>query len=280
MSRDCTICDQPLLSIVLPMSLVPLEFDENDLDVTVPLAKSVAVVALDAFPAKIVCDSVDYVRKCEPVASISKSTLTGCLELLDECLGTLYVKHKGQGWQNAKQDEMRDPALVYVWYEGVIGVACFVSFRIVSEPYGSSLYLYEIHVRPLLQGQQLGSKLIGGFHRLAETLCRVNSLSRLESLGRSGSGNVSDSCGQGPFQNKNESSSQVLSLAHYVNLPGVEHFFVSGSGLTVFGDNLRALKWYFGLGYVLSVHSPVDRILRGGKTIAPEYYILYRPVSR
>ncbi|EAZ63498.2 Histone-specific N-acetyltransferase NAT4 [Scheffersomyces stipitis CBS 6054] len=46
--------------------------------------------------------------------------------------------------------------------------------------------------------------------------------------------------------------------------------------LTVFTDNTMALQWYLKLGYQLHPGSPQDRKLRG-KTIKPDYYILFRP---
>lgn len=260
------------------MSQEQLTFDEDDLGITLPLANSVAIVAKSVFPSKLICESVTLSRNCGPVTLIEKSVLSDCLELLDECLGEFYVRHKGQRWKREKQGEMSEPSLVYVWYEDVSGVACFVSFRIVLEPYGRSLYLYEIQVKPLLQGKQLGLTLMNSFHSLAQNLCSINTLYKYSEQAATVSTNDA-SYAAAPPCNANLSNIKYLEqLNPYKNLPQIVNFSVSGTGLTVFSDNLRAFKWYTQLGYVLAVHSPVDKKLRGGKAIAPDYYILYRPV--
>lgn len=49
--------------------------------------------------------------------------------------------------------------------------------------------------------------------------------------------------------------------------------------LTVFSDNEVAINWYRKLGYELSAESPVDRPLRNGKVIKPDYYIMVKYTS-
>lgn len=53
-------------------------------------------------------------------------------------------------------------------------------------------------------------------------------------------------------------------------------FHLDGTGLTVFSDNQHALSWYLRKGYKVAPFSPQDKILRSGKTIKPDYYILLR----
>ncbi|CAI5759442.1 unnamed protein product [Candida verbasci] len=53
---------------------------------------------------------------------------------------------------------------------------------------------------------------------------------------------------------------------------------IYGSSLTVFSDNLRALNWYKSLDYKLITNSPVDKTLRNGKIIKPQYYLMTKPI--
>lgn len=52
-----------------------------------------------------------------------------------------------------------------------------------------------------------------------------------------------------------------------------------GMALTVFSDNERALLWYRNMGYKLTVDSPVDKVLRNGKVIKPDYYLLKHVIT-
>lgn len=54
---------------------------------------------------------------------------------------------------------------------------------------------------------------------------------------------------------------------------------LSGTALTVFSDNRRALSWYETMGYQLTEDSPVDKVLRSGKVIKPDYYLLKRRIA-
>ncbi|EMG48277.1 hypothetical protein G210_1162 [Candida maltosa Xu316] len=51
---------------------------------------------------------------------------------------------------------------------------------------------------------------------------------------------------------------------------------VTATALTVFSENERALNWYKKLNYELTGGSPVDRKLRNGKIVKPEYYLMRR----
>ncbi|RLV93273.1 Histone-specific N-acetyltransferase NAT4 [Spathaspora sp. JA1] len=51
---------------------------------------------------------------------------------------------------------------------------------------------------------------------------------------------------------------------------------LAGTALTVFTDNSVALNWYKGFGYELTSSSPQDKVLRDGKTIKPDYYLMRR----
>ncbi|KAI5969097.1 RNY1, partial [Candida margitis] len=54
---------------------------------------------------------------------------------------------------------------------------------------------------------------------------------------------------------------------------------LSGTALTVFSDNERALSWYSNMGYKLTDDSPSDKLLRNGKVRKPDYYLLKRRTS-
>lgn len=248
------------------MSLVS-DFDEDDSSVTIPLSHSIAKVAEYVFAPTIEIDEKKLTRCCKSALELTDKELLALLNLLDECIGDFYVKHKGHDWNQLKADEMLDPALVYVWYNDGPDLACFVSFRMVNELYGKSLYLYEIHVKPLYQMNQIGSKLISAFHSLA---------SYLNVLVDEHSG---DSVKKGFADDKNNILINSDLLRDLQGLPQRKHFGVSGTGLTVFSDNTRALTWYLGLGYLFASDSPLDRTLRRGVIKKPEYYILYRPTS-
>lgn len=240
------------------------EFNEDDSTVTIPLSSSIATVAEHIFAPSIEIGAKTFTRRCISALKLTTNELAALLQLLEECIGDFYLKHKGRGWNELKAEEMLDPALIYVWYEDGPDIACFVSFRMVNELYGKSLYLYEIHVRPIYQKNKIGGKLISAFHALATHL------------------NVLASQYSRDLASSTESDINKYKdiMPKLLDLPHVNHFSVAGTGLTVFSDNTRALKWYLGLGYVFSNDSPIDRTLRKGVVKKPEYYILYRTTSK
>lgn len=58
------------------------------------------------------------------------------------------------------------------------------------------------------------------------------------------------------------------------------HFSIIGTALTVFSDNVRALKWYLKTGYKYTPWLPRDTKLRGGRVKKPLLYLLYRPLEK
>lgn len=93
------------------------------------------------------------------------------LRVLDSCMGPLYVENNGRNWKKDKLDEMATPGLVYVWYTTSAGdVACFLSFMVVDELEGRTLYLFEIQVLPPWQGLGIGRSLMEVFHSVATRL--------------------------------------------------------------------------------------------------------------
>ncbi|WPK24652.1 hypothetical protein PUMCH_001932 [Australozyma saopauloensis] len=246
-------------------------FDEDDVILNEELGRSIATVASKILPPRCDFNGESYSVKCVSALQIPSSLTERFLELLEKCIGNLYVKIKGAGWKSSKLEEMTDPALVYFWCERDAEIAAFMSFRMVSEPYGQSLYLYEIHVDPRYQGQSRGTQLIQWFHLLAYSL---NELSRIREIS-SDLDNLCDNLRDQLQKNGCEiDSAQLICLSR---LPQSIHFQSAGTGLTVFGENAVAFRWYTSLGYLLSSQSPCDRLLRNGRVVRPEYYILYRP---
>lgn len=246
-----------------PMSLTS-EFDENDENVTVPLGKTIAIVANEVVPKEIQIGGSTFSRSSGSASVLGSDRIESLLLLLDNCLGNLYTIHKGPNWKEVKRKEMIDLALVYLWYEKDEQVACFVSFRTVNESYGKSLYLYEIHVNPLLQGNKVGANLMNLFLMLAQTLRSLGEHANQKSAGSTNNSTISEEL-QKVFEKISSMSS-------------IRFLDIVGTGLTVFSDNTRVLKWYSNLGYTFTRDSPVDRVLRGGKVIRPEYYLLFRPL--
>lgn len=244
----------------------PVPFDEDDSNITIPLGQSVALVSSQTFPSLLIVNDAVFTRRCVSALKLQHGELIALLQLLQECIGSYYTIHKGDGWKPVKLEEMLDPALVYVWYEMGPEIIAFVSFRIVAEGYGNSLYLYEIHVKPQFQAQKLGSVLINSFHSLAACLDAIGAV-------------ANDARGERLSNAMEIISQHKLNVDELSHLVQSQNFVIAGTGLTVFSDNIRPLKWYFSLGYILSNDSPVDRNLRGGVVKRPEFYILYRPIN-
>lgn len=251
--------------IAIPDMNLPLEFDEEDVNITIPLGKSLALLSEVIFPPQIEINTSLLTRESASALELSSEQIESFLQLLDDCIGEFYVKHKGRGWKADKRTEMCDPALVYVWYEHRSEVSCFVSFRVVTELNGQCLYLYEIHVKPRLQDCKLGTKLMGCLHLLADAInffCMVK-------IDRASLSTIHDTW-LNKLQRDNANLQRLLQRDYYS---------VFGTALTVFSDNKRALDWYLGLGYELPGDLSVFRVLRKGKYIKTEYYVLFRPVD-
>ena len=53
---------------------------------------------------------------------------------------------------------------------------------------------------------------------------------------------------------------------------------LTGTALTVFSNNERTLSWYKNMNYSLTADSPLDKVLRHGNVLKPDYYLLKRPL--
>lgn len=215
-------------------------FDEEDQDAMESVASTLCKLVPSVFPDKITVNGKDFARICKPEHQIQVSMISRLIKVIDECMGDLYVKHKGVDWRQEKIEELTEPGLVMLWYADGINICGFLSFKLVMESYGKALYLYEIQILPQYQGKGVGARLMEQFHQLASL---VNS----------------------------QTSNTELELHSLLS--------TEATSLTVFSDNEKAFAWYKRNGYVECSDSPVDRVLRNGTVIKPPYYLLTRPLA-
>lgn len=217
----------------------PLEFDEYSEDIMEPLSLEMAGLAKDNFPEQLLIGLSSFNRH---ISVDPDEELEDFADLIDQGMGDLYKSHRGPNWKEDKVDELSEIGLVFIWYtkEGSSDVDALIAFKMTQPSYGKTLYLYEIQVKPENQGMKIGSLLISHFHQYASQL-------------------------------RQKASQKIVNLF----LPG----FLSTeyTGLTVFSDNEKALRWYKRLGYDLSEESPQDRHTRT-RCIKPDYYELCRRV--
>lgn len=177
-----------------------------------------------------------FTTHSEVAHNLSDEQLQEFIDTIDDNIGDLYVKYRGNEWKDDKEDEMTEPGLVMVWFkddaEELVG---YLSFKLcVDDDVVFVLYLFEIHLVKEYQGKKYGRQIIDQFHDFAQLL----------------------------MNSKNEL-----------------YRTVQGTALTVFSDNERAFKWYSNLGYKLTEGSPVDKKLRSGKVVKPEYYLMRRELQ-
>lgn len=217
-----------------------MDFDEDDYECMENVASSIKTLVPRVFHS----GDEKFTLECKTVAELDPAELQLFVSTIDECMGAMYVKHKGKNWQDEKYEELTEEGLVFVWLAEKSGdkneMCGFLAFKLALELYGKTLYLYEIQICPKLQEIGLGRKMMLSFHELARLL-------------NASVGNL-------------EISYNSLLETKYTSL-------------TVFSDNTRALNWYHRLGYDFSSDSPRDRELRGGKVKKPSYYLLARPIQ-
>ncbi|KAG7665260.1 NAT4 [[Candida] subhashii] len=88
-------------------------------------------------------------------------------DLIEEGLGELYIRHKGEDWKSEKEFELTEPGLAVVWFtekasDDLVG---FLAFKVCLDDEDKLvLYLYEIHISEAFKGMGRGSSLIKQFH--------------------------------------------------------------------------------------------------------------------
>lgn len=192
---------------------------------------------LKSFESQITISDQLLTLRSSPVENVDLGMF---FPLIDKNLGKFYRQVHGANWVQEKEEEMKEPGLMYLWYENlqketetkpqIQSPVAFMSFMVTVDEGKDVIYLYEIHVDPAYHGSRIGTTLVRSLHRAACELARV---------GR-----------------------------------------CSGVSLTVFLANTKALEWYRRLGYELTEGSPRDRRLRSGRVVKPEYYIMNWDVQK
>lgn len=215
-----------------------MNFDEDDPETMLPLVKLMLKFCEDIFPSTLLAHDKVLHRH---LAHGDEAPIDHTVALVDQCMGSLYVSHKGKEWKIKKAAELCEIGLLFVWYskEESSDVAAMVVCKLVDD---HTLYLYEIQVHPDFQNLGLGTKLMNGFHSLAKKL--------------------------------DETSLTDTKLDETLRWNCTTEY----TGLTVFPDNQRALKWYKSLGYDFSPNSPRDKKTRL-RVLKPDYYELEREVN-
>lgn len=212
-----------------------MQFDEYDEDLMKPLAETISKLAAGFFPETILVGA----KLLKRTISAAPPSLESFIDVVDTCMGKLYVKHKGKLWKEEKSEEFLEVGLVFIWYSLENKISAFIAFKPVEESYGKTLYLYEIQILPEFQGDRFGATLMHSFHRLASYI---------------------------------DTRTEDSSLSKH------EHLETDATSLTVFADNTMAFQWYKRLGYTLTDDSPVDRVTRK-RTVKPDYYLMSREID-
>lgn len=143
------------------------DFDEENVTLMTVLAEAVASSARETFPTALKSPTLTQVH-FSTAHGASEALIDQLLALIEANLGLFYSKREGSNWTAKKREEMRETGLVYIYHTDKEGlVVFFLSCKLVLEEDGKYLYLYEIHVEKLYQGQEIGQQLLGGFHKLA-----------------------------------------------------------------------------------------------------------------
>lgn len=215
-------------------------FDESDMDLMDSVSDSLAKLVTQIFPDTLDIDGVTFTRKCVGQHKVEFYMVSRLVRVIDECMGDLYVKHKGENWRDEKIDELTESGLVTVWYADGVEMCGFMAFKLALELYGKCLYLYEVQVLPKYQGKRIGSIFMDLFHRFASAVneCSTNSM-----------------------------------------IPNHSLLDTTATSLTVFSDNERACEWYYRHGYVPTADSPCDKVMRD-RIIKPSFYLLTRPLQQ
>lgn len=217
-----------------------LIFDEDDSYQMELISQSISKLVPDVFPDSINLphdNNVQAKLSVSPIHKLNPQTLNKLISLIDDNLGSFYKKTNGRNWKLEKLEEMNESGLIYIIYSLNDEIISFLSIKLVSEFNDSRvLYLYEIHINPKLHSMKIGSLLMSKFH---------------------------------------DFSTYLNSLADNPKFKLSQYFDNDATNLTVFSDNLRALNWYFKLGYDYTLDSLRDKV-KNGKVIKPSTYMLTR----
>lgn len=221
---------------------------DEELEYTVKEEKLLYSHVLEAFGKELFDPELRLTVEVKRVHRLDEDDVCSCLELLDRNLGPIYSAVNGVHWKSGKREEMAERGLVYVLIRGRDDEALvgFLSMKLVNDYELSVVYLYEIQLCGQWRNRGLGTSLM---KQLDQIVPAINASGTLKKLWYR----------QYPeeYTDKNDPSLEL-----------------SGIGLTVFSENQGAFNLYTKLGYVLHPDSPKDRVLRNGKIIKPQYYML------
>ncbi len=172
------------------------------------------------------------------VGSISTNELNACLDLIDHNLGAIYARLHGPTWKMDKIKEMKDSGLIYILLKD-----------------GST---------------EVSSKLAGflSMRLLVDGDLSVLYLYEIQ-LDKA-------------YQNNKIGSQAMKHLSTIPDKLNMNRRYLSrfypldGISLTVFSDNLGALKFYQAQGYKFSKMSPRDKKLKDKTIVKPPYYIMIK----
>lgn len=212
-------------------------FDEEDEDFIKEVSKNVALIVPEIFPLSITIPLSE--EHCQfhlaPIYRMPKEMLVKCVNLVESNLEAFYVKHQGLGWKSDKVKEMQEIGLIYIWYTDSKNDV--VGFISFMVTYSDEYKV--LYLYEIHVSSNYHSMKIG-----TQLIDKLHELSH----------------------HLNNVSSNQYKYRHFSN---------DGTALTVFSDNIKALQWYYKLGYQLTEDSPRDKVLRS-KVIKPDYYLLIR----
>lgn len=137
--------------------------DEEDDDLMDQIGEAVSIASTAAFE---IFENIDF----KPSHKLTKFELNRFLDLIDATIGDIYTKKQGLKWKDDKFEELQEPGLVYASITINSVLIAFVLYRLCNDAGTNVLYLYEIHVDAKHQKLKYGSRLLSGFHNLADHL--------------------------------------------------------------------------------------------------------------
>lgn len=191
-----------------------------------------------SFPNEILTSSPVHTLKqfVKPIHGLPSKALNSCLNLVDQNLREHYSRLDGKDWKVAKKTEMSEDGLVYLYYKDM-ETGTMAAFLSFMITWDD----LDVKTNKVLYLYEIHvSKEYQGLRIGAQLIESFHALSQL----------------------LNDVDNEIIET--------------DATCLTVFSDNLQALKWYKKLGYTLTDNSPKDKVLRNKKVIKPSYYLMIR----
>lgn len=221
--------------------LLRTNFDEDDDTLMNELGACIAKYVPLVFGSKLSItgpNAEDFNLSVSAVQFMSHTRIKSFLDLVDCNLSRFYIKNSGESWKRHKFHEMKENGLVYVWYSS--------NKDIIAAFASFKLCQDEANECKILYLYEIHVDPL--YHNAKFGTTIMVGLQRLVPHLRL----------------------YAKEYIHFANLGGLI--------LTVFSDNIRAVKWYESLGYVQNGYSPRDRKLQSGVVVKPSYYILNKMI--